>query len=114
MRLALVGAGNIADRYAAAIVAADGLELAGATDPVPGRADAIAAAHGGVAYPSLDDLLADAAVDTVVNLTPPRLTTKSARRRSTRASMSTARSRSLSATRTHAPSSTGPSGTASG
>ena len=72
MRIALVGAGNIADRYAAAIVGADGLELAGATDPVPGRADALVAAHGGIAYPGLDAVLADPAVDTVVNLTSPQ------------------------------------------
>jgi predicted dehydrogenase len=72
MRIALVGAGNIADRYAAAISDAGELELAGATDPFPGRADALASEYGGVAYPSLDALLGDAAVDTVVNLTPPQ------------------------------------------
>jgi predicted dehydrogenase len=72
MRVALVGAGNIADRYAAAIVDANALELAGATDPVPGRAEALVAARGGVAYPSLAALLADGSVDTVVNLTSPQ------------------------------------------
>lgn len=71
MRVALAGAGNIADRYAAAIVAANELELAGATDPVPGRAAALTRARGGVEYPSLQALLADDAVDTVVNLTSP-------------------------------------------
>ena len=72
MRLALVGAGNIAARYAAAITAADGLELAGVTDALQGRAEELATAHGGVAYASLDALLADDAVDTVVNLTVPQ------------------------------------------
>ncbi|HUQ22324.1 MAG TPA: Gfo/Idh/MocA family oxidoreductase [Gaiellaceae bacterium] len=72
MRLALVGAGNIADRYAAAIVGAEGLELAGVTDRLPARAEAIAAAFGGTVYPSLASLLADEAVDTVVNLTAPQ------------------------------------------
>lgn len=72
MRVALVGAGNIADRYASAIRAAEELELAGATDPFPGRAEALVAAHGGVAYPDLPAVLADAAIDAVVNLTSPQ------------------------------------------
>jgi predicted dehydrogenase len=72
MRIALVGAGNIAGRYAERIRATDGLELAGATDLLPGRAEAFVAEHGGVAYPSLDALLADAAIDLVVNLTAPQ------------------------------------------
>jgi predicted dehydrogenase len=72
MRVALVGAGNIADRYAAAIVAAPELELAGATDLDRARADELVAAHGGRAYPDLASLLADDTVDTVVNLTVPQ------------------------------------------
>lgn len=72
MRLALVGAGNIADRYAEAIVREEALELAGATDPASGRADALVTVRGGVAYASLDELLADEGVETVVNLTPPQ------------------------------------------
>lgn len=71
MRVALVGAGNIAARYAASIDAAPELELAGATDPVAGRAEALTRAHGGRPYASLEALLADAGVDAVVNLTPP-------------------------------------------
>ena len=72
MRIGLVGAGNIAARYAAAIEREPALELAAVTDTAPGRAEALAAAHGGVAYPSLDALLEDDAVDTVVNLTVPQ------------------------------------------
>ena len=72
MRIALVGAGNIADRYAGAIVAEPELELAGATDLEPTRAEALVAAHGGHAYADLDAVLADDAVDTVVNLTVPQ------------------------------------------
>ena len=72
MRVALVGAGNIAARYAAAISAAERLELAGVTDALPGRAEELAAAHGGIAYAFLEALLADEAVDTVVNLTVPQ------------------------------------------
>jgi len=72
VRIGLAGAGNIAARYAAAIVREEALELAGATDPVAARADALVAEHGGVAYPSLAALLADDSVDTVVNLTSPQ------------------------------------------
>jgi predicted dehydrogenase len=71
LRVALAGAGNIADRYAACIADRPELVLAGATDLVPGRADELVAAHGGTAYGSLEALLADDAVDTVVNLTIP-------------------------------------------
>ena len=72
MRVALVGAGNIADRYADAIAREDVLELAGATDLVPGRADELLATRDGTAYASLEELLADPTVDTVVNLTAPQ------------------------------------------
>jgi predicted dehydrogenase len=72
MRLALVGAGNIADRYAAAIARADALELAGATDIDQARAEALVEEFGGRAYADLTAVLADDTVDTVVNLTVPQ------------------------------------------
>lgn len=72
MRIALVGAGNIADRYAERIVAEPELELAGATDLAPTRAEMLVAARGGRAYRDLGDVLADESVDTVVNLTVPQ------------------------------------------
>jgi predicted dehydrogenase len=71
VRVALVGCGDISRRYARRIVETDGLELAGATDVVDGRAAALVAEHGGAEYASLEALLADDAVDTVVNLTAP-------------------------------------------
>ena len=71
MRVALVGAGNIAVRYAQCIVDSPSLELAGATDVLPGRAAELVAPHGATAYESLDAVLADPAVDVVVNLTIP-------------------------------------------
>ncbi|HZR95242.1 MAG TPA: Gfo/Idh/MocA family oxidoreductase [Gaiellaceae bacterium] len=72
MRVAIVGAGNIADRYADTILAqGEPLELAGSTDLDPARAEAFAARYGGRAYASLDELLGDESVDTVVNLTIP-------------------------------------------
>ena len=43
----------------------------GATDLLPGRAAELVAASGGRDYGSLDELLADDAVETVVNLTAP-------------------------------------------
>lgn len=72
MRIAIVGAGNIADRYAAAIAAAPELELAGVADLERARAEALAARYGGRVYSDLAAVLADAAVDTVVNLTVPQ------------------------------------------
>jgi predicted dehydrogenase len=69
MNVALVGCGNIAARYARCIAAADGLGLVGATDLDLARAEALVAEHGGVVYRTLDELLADERVDTVVNLT---------------------------------------------
>ena len=71
MRVALVGCGNIAVRYAATIAAAPTLTLVGATDVDADRAKALAAEHGVTAYGTLDELLADGDVDTVVNLTFP-------------------------------------------
>jgi predicted dehydrogenase len=72
VRLALVGSGNIAGRYAAAIAAAPELELAGATDLDRGRAEELVATHGGRTYADLEAVLADDAIDTVVNLTIPQ------------------------------------------
>jgi predicted dehydrogenase len=72
MRAALVGCGNIAERYAQTILAS-GLELAGATDPAPGCAAALIERFGGREFPDLDVLLADTGVDVVVNLTPPQV-----------------------------------------
>jgi predicted dehydrogenase len=71
LRIGIVGCGNIADRYAETIAAADGLEVVAATDIDVERAEAFADRYGGVAHRTLDELLADAAVDTVVNLTVP-------------------------------------------
>lgn len=67
--LAIVGCGNISRGYAETMRAFPQLTLAGAADIEPERAQAFAAAHGGRAYASLEELLADPAVDIVVNLT---------------------------------------------
>jgi predicted dehydrogenase len=69
VRIGIVGCGNIATPYARRIGETDGLELVAAADALPGRAEALAAEFGGVAHPSLEALLADDAVEAVVNLT---------------------------------------------
>jgi predicted dehydrogenase len=69
MRIGIVGAGNIAVPYARTIAAADGLELVAVADALEGRADELVAEFGGVAHPTLEALLTDDGVDTVVNLT---------------------------------------------
>jgi len=70
--VALVGCGNVAAQYARSIVAEPGLELVGGTDVLPGRAAELVARFDGTDYPSLDALLADDAIDTVINLTAPQ------------------------------------------
>lgn len=72
MRVALVGCGNIAERYAKRILEAEQLELLGATDLVPARAAALVERFGGTAYASLEALVADDRVDVAVNLTAPQ------------------------------------------
>ena len=72
MRIVLVGAGNIADRYAAPIVAAPEPELAGAFDLDAARPEALVTQFGGLAYGDLAAVLADDTVDTIVNLTVPQ------------------------------------------
>jgi predicted dehydrogenase len=69
LRVAIAGCGNIAGPYAKTMQAYPQVELAGATDVLPERAQALTAEYGGRAYATLDELLADPAVDLVVNLT---------------------------------------------
>ena len=69
MNVAIVGCGNIADRYAERIVETPGLALVGATDLDRERAERLVATNGGAAYGALDGLLADESIDTVINLT---------------------------------------------
>lgn len=69
LRVAVVGCGNIAGPYAKTMQPFEQIELVGATDVDPQRAQDFVATHGGTAYGSLEELLADDAVDAVVNLT---------------------------------------------
>lgn len=67
--LGIVGTGNIAGGYADDIRTHPEIRLVAATDTDPDRATSFAAAQGIRAHATLDDLLADDAVDIVVNLT---------------------------------------------
>jgi predicted dehydrogenase len=69
LHIAVVGCGNIAGAYAKALKRYPHIRLLGATDIDLQRAEAYVAAYGGKAYPSLEAILADEAVDLVVNLT---------------------------------------------
>lgn len=69
LRVAIAGCGNIAGPYAETMQAYPQVKLVGATDVVAERAQALVAKHGGRVYLSLEEMLADPAVDLVVNLT---------------------------------------------
>ncbi len=69
LRLGFAGCGNIAERYAEDCSTRPEMALHGFFDVVPERARALAARHGGLVYGTLEELLADADVDVVVNLT---------------------------------------------
>ena len=69
LRVGIVGCGNIAGPYAKSLADHDDVELVAATDVDPARAVAFAAEHGCRAHESLDALLADPAIELVINLT---------------------------------------------
>jgi predicted dehydrogenase len=71
MRVAIVGCGNIAERYATRIAEEESLTLVGAVDAVAARAEDLARAFDIRQYKSLEELLGDDDVDLVVNLTSP-------------------------------------------
>lgn len=69
LRVGIAGCGNIAGPYAKTMKNYPQVELAGATDVLPGRAEQLTTEHGGRAYATLDEMLADRGIDLVVNLT---------------------------------------------
>ncbi|HXF64105.1 MAG TPA: Gfo/Idh/MocA family oxidoreductase [Caldilineaceae bacterium] len=69
LRVGIVGCGNIAGPYANTLRPYSQIELVGATDVLPGRAEEFVAAYGGRAYASLDEMLADPNIDLIINLT---------------------------------------------
>jgi predicted dehydrogenase len=69
MRVAVVGCGNISGPYGETLKAYPTIEIAGATDVDRALSAEFVGRFGGIDYPSLDAVLSDSAVDTVVNLT---------------------------------------------
>jgi diketogulonate reductase-like aldo/keto reductase/predicted dehydrogenase len=69
VKVAIVGCGTIADRYAPGIERASELELVGATDLERERARRLADAHGARVYPDLETLLTESDAEIVCNLT---------------------------------------------
>jgi len=69
LRVAVVGCGNIANAYGEAMRTHPEIQIMGASDLAVERAKAWTTQHGGSVYASLDDVLADGAVEAVVNLT---------------------------------------------
>jgi predicted dehydrogenase len=69
--LGVVGCGDIAPAYLASLRRYPTMAMVGYTDLVPARAEACARRYGGRTYPDLEALLADPAVQVVVNLTSP-------------------------------------------
>jgi predicted dehydrogenase len=67
--IGIVGTGNIAGGYARDILTHREIRLVAATDLEPERLRAFAEEHGSRMHATVDDLLADPAVDIVVNLT---------------------------------------------
>lgn len=71
--LGIVGCGYVADFYAVSIASrVPEIRLAGAADLDQERVRSFSDTYGGRGYDSVSDLLADAAVDVVLNLTPPQ------------------------------------------
>jgi len=72
MRIAIVGCGFVADLYMATLARHPELELVGVFDRDPVRMARFSAYHALASYPTMDDLLADDRVETILNLTNPR------------------------------------------
>lgn len=68
-RYVVVGCGNIASAYGRQLAPYPELELLGAQDLDPARAEQFTKQFGGKVYKTLDEVLADPEVDCVVNLT---------------------------------------------
>ena len=71
MRVGLVGCGFISDRYLRNAAIFPEFEIAACTDAVPERAAARAARYGVPAVATVAELLADPAIEAVLNLTTP-------------------------------------------
>lgn len=72
MNIALIGCGYVADYYVSTLRLHPELVVVGVADRDIVRAQALASAHGFHQYADVSELLADARVEMVVNLTNPR------------------------------------------
>jgi predicted dehydrogenase/nucleoside-diphosphate-sugar epimerase len=71
LRVAIVGAGQMARNHAAVIARRDSARLVGVYDQLEDRAEALARTADAVAFRSLDSLIADAKPDVIHVCTPP-------------------------------------------
>jgi predicted dehydrogenase len=72
LKVGLIGCGNISNAYFTGLALFPIVKVVGAADIVLARAEAKAKEHGVRAY-TIEDLLADPAIDIVVNLTVPKV-----------------------------------------
>jgi predicted dehydrogenase len=72
MKIGVIGCGNISDLYFAAGKRFDAIEIAACADLDPARAEAKARKHGVPKACTVDELLADDAIETVLNITVPK------------------------------------------
>ena len=71
LKVGIIGCGNIIAQYLDTFSRLDSVQLVAVADLVPERAADVAAGVDGVRALSIDDLLADAEIELVVNLTIP-------------------------------------------
>jgi myo-inositol 2-dehydrogenase / D-chiro-inositol 1-dehydrogenase len=71
VRIGMVGAGAVAARHVRALLAMDGVEVAGVADPALERAKELAAEAGAAAYPNHMELLEAERLDAVYICVPP-------------------------------------------
>ncbi len=81
-RIGIIGCGNIAPVYVRTLAEIDWIDIAAFADGAPGRAERLAGDHATMVGPargatvmSVDEMLADPAIDAVVNLTPAHVHT---------------------------------------
>lgn len=71
LRVGILGTGAVARLHAEALAPLAAAELVAVSDIDPGQAARFAATHGGVAFPDLERMLADADLDVLHICTPP-------------------------------------------
>ncbi|WGW12820.1 Gfo/Idh/MocA family oxidoreductase [Saxibacter everestensis] len=69
--IGIIGCGNISQRYIEGMARFPEIKLLGCADLITELAEKAAAGAGVKAYSSIEELLADPAIDIVVNITPP-------------------------------------------